>query len=72
MINDLGIFHIKQPINIFRFISVELSQETKIYLVIDPFEEIFFRRLRNEPVNVPKGVFFITKSIVGRNNDVFL
>lgn len=38
--------------NSFYFICVESSFKSKVDLVIDPFKEIFFRRLRDESVNI--------------------
>lgn len=40
------------PIDVFWFIGVEYGIESKVDLVIDPFEEILLRRLWNQSVDV--------------------
>jgi hypothetical protein len=50
----------------------EFSAETQNDLVVHPLKEVFLRRLGHQAVHISKGILLITKSIIRRDNDVFL
>jgi len=58
----------KSAIDIFRHSSVESGCVAQNFLVVvNGFKEVAFGFLRNQVVDIPKSVNFISEAIVGRN-----
>lgn len=58
------------PLHIFWLVSVQSGSESQLHLIVHPFEVVLLGRLRHQSVHIAKRVFFISESIVRRNNDI--
>jgi hypothetical protein len=60
----------EMTIDIFRFLGIQTGFESQLDLVIHPLEIILFRSFGHQSIHLAKSIFFISKTIIRRNNYV--
>ena len=60
----------ERTIDVLGFGSIELRSESETNLLVDPLEEVFSWRLRDEPIYIAQRVLLISEPIVRRDDNV--